>query len=44
MTGEASGKGGLKMCGARDGGAQAHRDVLEAFFKPPLLLADLQRI
>jgi hypothetical protein len=31
----------LKMCGAMDGGAQAHKDVLEAFFKKPLLLADL---
>ena len=41
-TGEASSKDFLKMCGAMDGGAQAHKDVLEAFFKKPLLLADLR--
>jgi len=29
------------MCGAMDGGAQAHTDVLVAFFKKDFLLADL---
>ena len=28
-----------KMCGAMDGGAQAHRDVLVAFFVGPFPLA-----
>ncbi|EDM48909.1 hypothetical protein MDG893_03080 [Marinobacter algicola DG893] len=41
MIGEASRQPFLKMCGAMDGGAQAHMDVLEAFFKKGCLLADL---
>jgi len=34
-----SGNGPTKMCGAMDGGAQAHRDVLVAFFVGPFPLA-----
>lgn len=41
MIGEASSKGFLKMCGGMDAGAQAPMDGLVAFFKKPLLLADL---
>ncbi len=33
MIGEASSQRFLKMCGAMDGGAQAHMDVPAAFFK-----------